>query len=108
MGTCGLGEKVCGPGGLGARGHACLSVGECRKETGSVAGHRLQVQSSALPLTCYVTLGSFLTLSGPQPTHRAVLRFNGLRPLEQLEPCLVHGRAQHASSRRFPQASENS
>lgn len=108
MGTCGLGEKVCGPGRLGARGYACLSIGEWRKETGSAAGHRLQVQSSALPLTCYVTLGSFLTLSGPQLAHRAVLRFNGLRPLEQLEPCLVHGRAQHASSQQFPQASENS
>ena len=91
METCGLGEKDCGPGGLDARGHACLSLGEWRKETGSVVGHRLQVQSLALPLTCYVTLGGFLTLSGPQPVHRAVLRFNGLRPSEQLEPCLVHG-----------------
>ena len=76
----------------------CLSSGEQRKETGSVVGHRLQIQSLVLPLTCCVTLGSFLTLSELQPTHRAVVRLNRVRPLKQLEQCLVHGWAQHMSS----------
>lgn len=42
METWGSGKKDRKPGGLQAGSPVCLSLGEWRKETGSVAGHRLR------------------------------------------------------------------
>lgn len=101
----------CRQGQQNSRAHACLSSREQNKETGSLAGPRILVQSSTLPLICCVTLGRFLTLSVLGPSHRVAMRLSGIRPSKQLEHVwawLEPHMSEVTLSRRTQQASETS